>query len=93
LPTRYDPAANSTMEALASGVPPVTSGRDGNAEVVPDPALVVADPLDVAGFAAALERAWSTPSLRERCRHAAEAWPVSRNGKALESIYRELVDG
>jgi UDP-glucose:(heptosyl)LPS alpha-1,3-glucosyltransferase len=93
LPTRYDPAANSTLEALACGVPPVTSGRDGSAEVVPDPALVVAGPADVAGFAVALHHAWSTPGLGGRCRRAAEAWPVSRNGEALEAIYRELVDG
>ncbi|MBW1880308.1 MAG: glycosyltransferase family 4 protein [Deltaproteobacteria bacterium] len=93
LPTRYDSAANTTLEALASGVPPVTSGRDGNAEVVPEPALVVTEPADVAGFAAALCHAWSTPGLGARCRRATEAWPVSRNGEGLETLYRELVDG
>jgi len=93
LPTRYDAAANTTLEALACGVPPVTSGRDGNAEVVPDPGLVVDDPADVAGFAAALSHAWSTPGLGPGCRRAAEAWPVSRNGEALEALYWELVDG
>jgi UDP-glucose:(heptosyl)LPS alpha-1,3-glucosyltransferase len=34
LPTRYDPAANSTLEALASGLPVVTSAMNGAAEIV-----------------------------------------------------------
>lgn len=93
LPTRYDPAANATGEALACGVPPVTSGRDGNAEIVPDRGLVVDDPADVEGFAAALRYAWRTDGWTRRCRTAAEAWPVSRMGQAVVSIYRELLHG
>lgn len=94
LPTLYDAAANTTLESLACAVPPVTSGRDGNAEIVPDPALVVDDPMDVAGFARALRYAWEGgPELAARCRKAAEVWPVSRNGEAMESLYREWRDG
>jgi UDP-glucose:(heptosyl)LPS alpha-1,3-glucosyltransferase len=37
LPTRYDPAAFSTLEALASGLPVITTATNGGAEVlVPD---------------------------------------------------------
>jgi len=93
LPTRYDPAANATLEALACGVPPVVSGRDGSAEVVPDGRLVVAEPSDVDGFARALRYAWEGADLGPRCRQAAEAWPVSRSGEAMEAIYVELVHG
>lgn len=91
LPTRYDPAANVTLEALSCGVPPVTSRRDGNAEVLPDP-LVVTDPGDVDGFARALGYAWEAGTGRA-WRELAEAWPVSRNGEAVETLYRELWDG
>jgi UDP-glucose:(heptosyl)LPS alpha-1,3-glucosyltransferase len=94
LPTLYDAAANTTIEALACGVPAVTSGRDGNAEIAPDERLVVPDPSDVEGFARALAWAWSAgSSLSATCRKAALAWPVSRNGESLERLYRELVDG
>jgi UDP-glucose:(heptosyl)LPS alpha-1,3-glucosyltransferase len=92
LPTLYDPAANSTLEALACGIPPVTSSRDGNAEITPDPRLVVADPRDVEGFAAALRYAWDAGSALG-CRSVAEAWPVSRNGEAMEAVLMECVDG
>ncbi len=34
LPTRYDPFANSTLEALATGVPTVTSETNGAAELL-----------------------------------------------------------
>jgi UDP-glucose:(heptosyl)LPS alpha-1,3-glucosyltransferase len=94
LPTRYDSAANSTLEAMACGVPPVTSAADGNSELVPDRALVVDDPHDADGFARGLTFAWAGgTSLGEACRNQAGAWPVSRNGEAMESLYRELVDG
>ena len=72
---------------------PVGSGMDGSAEIHPEPALVVADPSDVAGFARALRAAWSDPALGGRCREAASRWPVSRNGESMEDLYRELADG
>src|SRR5262249_2919000 len=34
LPTAYDPAANATIEALASGVPVVTSASNGASEIL-----------------------------------------------------------
>lgn len=92
LPTRYDSAANATLEAMACGVPPVTSGRDGNAELVPDPSLVVDDPSDVDGFARALRYAWEArPGAA--CRAEAERWPHDRTGREMERIFLELCDG
>lgn len=34
LPTRYDPFANSTLEALASGLPVITTDANGGAEIM-----------------------------------------------------------
>jgi UDP-glucose:(heptosyl)LPS alpha-1,3-glucosyltransferase len=34
LPTRYDPFANSTLEALASGMPVITTATNGGCEVI-----------------------------------------------------------
>lgn len=92
LPTFYDAAANTTLEALASGVPPVTTARDGNAEIVPDPRLVVREPSDVAGLAAALRYAWEA-GLGAQCRATALEWPVSRNAVAVDAILREVRHG
>jgi len=92
LPTRYDPAANATIEALATGVPPVTTSRDGNGEIVPDPRLVVDVDAGVSAFASALRYAWSARAdLHASCRATAEAWPVSRNGKSVVAILRQVV--
>ncbi|MBA2321923.1 MAG: glycosyltransferase, partial [Deltaproteobacteria bacterium] len=90
LPTRYDPAANSTVEALACDVPPITSARDGASEIVPDPRLVVADPGDVDGFAAAIRLAWGLPH-DGRWRAAAAPWTVGRNADRMIEIYTALL--
>ncbi len=87
LPTWYDAAANTTLEAMACGVPPVTSTRDGNAELLPHD--LIARPGDVAGFAAALSAAWEGafgPLVRE----AALRWPDVRNTEATENVYHEI---
>lgn len=62
LPTRYDPFANTCLEAMACGVPAITTTANGAAEVAPEPWLV-AD--DVEGLRAALERL-TDPAERER---------------------------
>lgn len=92
-PTRYDASANVVLEAMASGVPPVTTLRDGAAEILPDRALAVGDPDDVDRIAAAVHHAWRTPSLSRRCRDVAEAWPTSRMVGAVETILEEIQDG
>jgi UDP-glucose:(heptosyl)LPS alpha-1,3-glucosyltransferase len=93
LPTLYDSAANTTLEAMACGVTPVTSIWDGNAEIHPDPQCVIDDPRAVTQVSDALTYALNNMHLGEACRAAAECWPVSRNGKAMESIYQRVVYG
>jgi UDP-glucose:(heptosyl)LPS alpha-1,3-glucosyltransferase len=93
LPTLYDSAANTTLESLSCGVPPVTSSRDGNAEIVPDKRLIAEDPQDVGAVSAAIHYALSESSWVNRCRSVAEEWTVARNGAAVEDAYREYVDG
>lgn len=90
LPTRYDPFANVCLEALAAGVPVVTSARNGAAEVLPRPWLVVDDPSDAAGFAAGLVRALREPGLPELCRSTAEAHPAATSRQRFLDRILEL---
>jgi UDP-glucose:(heptosyl)LPS alpha-1,3-glucosyltransferase len=88
-PTLYDAASNAVLEALALGVPPVVSARDGAAERVADRRLVVGDPASVKGFARALRYALGGSVSEPRL----EAWPESRMLDAVEDILRETIDG
>ena len=92
LPSRYDPSSNAVLEALASGVPPVCSARDGASEIVDDPHLIVARPTDVQGFAAALRYAWDQADPT-RWRALAERWPDARMVDATERLLGRLADG
>ncbi len=94
VPTRYDASSNLILEAMACGVVPVTTGRDGASEIVAYPWQVVRDPDDVAGLAQALRRAWAGGGVaRSRCRSAAERWPGSRIVDDMECIYMESSHG
>ncbi len=82
LPTRYDPFANACFEAMACGVPALTTSANGAAEVLPEPWMICDD---VAAFSAAFARV--TPELGERCRAVAEAFPPERSyRRALELL-------
>ena len=91
LPTRYDPAANATLEALACGVPTVTTTADGNHEIVPEPAWIVDAPRDAAAVAQALRRAWADGGAR--CRAAAATWTVAGNGERMRVLYDAVRSG
>jgi glycosyltransferase involved in cell wall biosynthesis len=70
LPTRYDPFANTCLEAMACGIPALTTSANGAAEVLPEPWLVCDDE---GALRAGYERALATPGLGARCREIAEA--------------------
>ncbi len=95
LPTRYDPFANVTLEALASEVPVVTSGCNGAAEVLRgcESVRVVEDPEDVEGMAAAV-RALLEHEDQERLRTVAREVALENRDEAnyerVESIYRDV---
>ncbi|MDP7113584.1 MAG: glycosyltransferase family 4 protein, partial [Myxococcota bacterium] len=98
LPTRYDPFANVTLEALASEVPVVTTGTNGAAEVLRscESVSIIDDPEDVEGMVNAV-RAFLDHPDQERLRRAArEAALQNRdedNYREVESIYRQIAAG
>jgi UDP-glucose:(heptosyl)LPS alpha-1,3-glucosyltransferase len=92
LPTRYEPFGNVHLEALASGLPVVTSLVAGGAEVVNEGCGAAVAPDDAAGVAAALEklRGRNPAQLRDAARAAAEPYTFARQVRALEEVYRRF---
>jgi UDP-glucose:(heptosyl)LPS alpha-1,3-glucosyltransferase len=94
-PTLYDPLPNAALEALAAGVPTVTSPKSGAAELVSAAgAGFVVDALDVAGLAARL-RELADPGLRERmsaaARRSVEPFTPQRTVDDLMALYEKLL--
>ena len=96
LPTLYDPFPNVCVEALASGLPVLTSTGCGAAEWLREGENGwVRDALDVEGFAAAcadwlaLRADW--PQLRTAARATAEPYTLPRMAEALLTLYGQLL--
>ena len=95
LPTRYDPFANVTLEALASEIPVVTTSTNGAAEVLRDcvAVRVVDDPEDVDGMAAAVREFLEHPDqtgLRVAARETALENRDLANFERVEALYRDV---
>jgi UDP-glucose:(heptosyl)LPS alpha-1,3-glucosyltransferase len=69
LPTIYDPFSNACLEALAAGLPVVTTKANGFSEIIENGrhGTVVDDPGNVSALSDALEF-WSDPARREQAR-------------------------
>jgi len=91
LPTRYDPFANSTLEALATGLPVITTGTNGGSEIlVPgEHGTVLTDGDDRAELEQAL-RTWLDPgrahAARAACRALAERFDAERMMKRSAAV-------
>ena len=95
LPTRYDPFANSTLEALASGLPVITSTANGAAELLADSGAgtVVPPAADPVGEALADWLARSEDELddgRRAARGLAEAHGIESKMERTSALLREL---
>ncbi|CAA9228906.1 MAG: hypothetical protein AVDCRST_MAG42-1018 [uncultured Chthoniobacterales bacterium] len=84
LPTIYDPFSNASLEAIAAGVPVITTHANGCAEIMEDGVhgSIIERPDDVAGIARALQF-WSDPerrvAARPRLLELAERYDISVN--------------
>ncbi len=95
LPTLYDPSPESTLEAMACGLPVITSRKSGAAELlIAHGGGLVCPAGDVAGLAAQM-RALLDPATRERlgacARRAVEPLTPSAITLQLVLIYRDLL--
>lgn len=95
LPARYEPFGNVHLEALASGVPMVTSRAAGGSEVVEEGASgAIVEPGAVDTLAGALMRfrprsAEHRAALAAAARKSAEPYTHAAQVAALGQIYRE----
>jgi UDP-glucose:(heptosyl)LPS alpha-1,3-glucosyltransferase len=95
LPALYDPQPNAALEALACGLPVVTSTKCGAAEIVTEGVSgFVRDALDIAGLAAAMEAAVDSernPALRIAARKAAGALTLDAMASRMLALYETLI--
>ena len=94
LPTRYDPMPNAALEALACGLPTITSSTCGIAARIHEGENgFVRDALDVDGIAACLD-ALAAPgraqALRDAARAAVADLSLDRMADNLLGLYRRL---
>ena len=91
----YDPFANASMEALAMGLPVVTSTKSGAAEILEQGKTgYVCDALDISGFSSAIDAL----ANRERrlvmgtaARALAEKFTVDAMTRQLLELYQRLL--
>ncbi len=94
LPTRYDPFPNAALEAMACGLPLVTSGNCGAAELVTaaNGAVVAAD--DMAALAASLdELCGRARGMRDGARASVAHLDLANMAARLTALYAELLRG
>lgn len=95
IPTRYEPFGNVHLEALASGLPVVTTTAAGGAEIVEEGknGAVIA-PNDAGALAAAVTRlrGANRSALAEAARRAAEPFTYARQAEEFEGLYREFLE-
>jgi UDP-glucose:(heptosyl)LPS alpha-1,3-glucosyltransferase len=95
LPTLYDPFANVTLEALAAGLPVITSAQNGAAEIMQDGlngfVLTRADDVQrMVTLLNELEDRARRESLQGPARVLAQKYDLSRNIEATLEVFEKL---
>ena len=96
LPTIYDPFSNACLEAMASGLPVITTRANGIAEIMEEwrTGAVVADPRDVADLADCMLELLDPARREERAaaaRQCAQAFPAEKHLEQLLATCGEVL--
>jgi UDP-glucose:(heptosyl)LPS alpha-1,3-glucosyltransferase len=94
-PTFYDPCSLVALEALACGLPVVTTRYNGASELLSPPTdgVVVSDPHDAPALAAAMAKMFDRGYLREAsaaARATGSRWTFEHHYQALLSVFSEV---
>jgi UDP-glucose:(heptosyl)LPS alpha-1,3-glucosyltransferase len=93
LPTRYDPFANTCLEAMACGIPALTTPSNGAAELATEPWLVGGSVGSFRAMFRRLDDADLRAELGARSRAVAEAWTPDRSYRRAFSLLTEAAGG
>ncbi|HWU37460.1 MAG TPA: glycosyltransferase family 4 protein [Candidatus Acidoferrum sp.] len=96
LPTIYDPFSNACLEAMACGLPVITTAGNGVAEVLEKwcTGSVIGDPRDVRGLVDHITEFLNPARRKERgaaARACAEAFPAEGHLKQMLATYEDVV--
>jgi UDP-glucose:(heptosyl)LPS alpha-1,3-glucosyltransferase len=94
-PTFYDPCSLVALEALACGLPVITTRYNGASELLtpPDDGHVIDDPHDSAALAAAMARMSDRGYMREAsaaARATGNKWTFDHHYRALLDVFSEV---
>lgn len=97
LPSIYEPFSNACAEALASGLPVITSKINGAAEIIREGenGLLIEDPTNIWEIKDRLQEAikiWGRGGSRERIRAISPLRTIESNVHDLLKIYQEIID-
>jgi UDP-glucose:(heptosyl)LPS alpha-1,3-glucosyltransferase len=92
LPTRYDPLPNAALEALACGLPLVTTGNCGAAELLSRESGAVVAPDDSLALAASLDEVCGRAGvMRDAARASVAHLDLAQMAARLMALYAELL--
>jgi len=97
LPTKYDPFAGVTLEALASGLPVVTTSLNGAAEIVKEKetGFIIEDPEDVSAFALRLVEYFTRADRTKMSQAASESvreFSMKRCVEMTLSVFEKVLE-
>lgn len=97
LPSIYEPFSNACVEALASGLPVITSQINGAAELIREGenGLLINDPTNIGEISDRLQegiKIWGKGGYRERIREISPLTTIESNVQDLLDIYNEVLE-